>query len=546
MPQHVVRVDGVNMDATILDVQDLATLRGGSLALLDAPRRAERVLKALEADGTIAAVSRVQTGASEGVFTAETADPDAIAAPLAAALAGEAAPGCEAEPVYRHLAVLSCVEPVDEATGGVGSAMARAHARNRVEQMRRATMPVPVASTNPDQQCAVDRVRPAAETLYAPVGRWPSGERVTKGDTASVGVSASVKARRDFAGTEPGKGRREAFYRIDLGFKEDEVPEICNHFMDLVDNPPPGLPESLNGKMAVVYVDGNKFGRIRTELQAGGAPPDVALRHFSDHLKSLREDLMRHLVHVMRMRYGPFQHDDKLRMETLLWGGDEARWVVPAWLAWDVIGEFFRFTAPWTIPPLDKTSAPVPLTHAMGVVVCNVKTPIRQAASLSHDLAEAAKAQGRVNACQIEILESLDILPDHLEHHRRALYGDVPAEALSLPGDSWFDITRHVTALKGPGGLPRSQLYRILQVARDVSPEAAVDDLKAVLKEGRYALDGQDMQVDDLLKLPMPGGAINADCMQDQVPDLLPLKLLAQVWDYVDPLDLRQPAPAEV
>jgi hypothetical protein len=50
----------------------------------------------------------------------------------------------------------------------------------------------------------------------------------------------------------------------------------------------------------------------------------------------------------------------KLRFETLLWGGDELVWVVPAWQGWWTLDFFFRKARRWEYNN-------IPLKHAAGL-----------------------------------------------------------------------------------------------------------------------------------------------------------------------------------
>lgn len=513
MAQWLLRIEGVNMGASVTDTQDLATLRGGSLALLDAPRRAGKVLDGLRAQGAVETWSLVTCGASQGMYLLSCGDPGAVERAVADALSGLAAPGVEAEEVYRHLTIMVDMVEIDPA-GGIGAAMVRAEAANRLRQMTSPTMRFPGAGAAP---CPVDRVRPAKIEISHPKHKR---------------VSASVAARRAYGGTRDRDGRRLGFYVNDLGFAPADVPIICDDFAELIET---GLDlrESLEGKIAVVHMDGNKFGNLRTRLlETSGVSPDKALAHFGTHLQELRRQMMVELHSLIRRKIA----DDggKLKIETLEWGGDEARWVLPGWLALDFVGALFELSRGWTIPALGDCPA-LPLTHAVGLVVCNVKTPIRQATALSKELTDLAKEAGPVDSCQWEIIESVDIPDDLLSAHHRVVFGDIPRQALTLPAKDWDDAMAHMRALTG--ALPRSQLYRLLRLAAATgalrkadSGDPAVKDVKAELRHtldhNGYQLNGNKMSEHHLLGPPMPGVAAGA---------LVPLAVLAQLWDYLDP-----------
>ena len=78
----------------------------------------------------------------------------------------------------------------------------------------------------------------------------------------------------------------------------------------------------------------------------------------------------------------------KVRIETLLWGGDELIWVVPAWCGMEAVQFFFDNTntkdAVWEVNGRR-------LTHAAGVVFCSCRAPIRSVVKLAKELAESVK-----------------------------------------------------------------------------------------------------------------------------------------------------------
>ena len=76
------------------------------------------------------------------------------------------------------------------------------------------------------------------------------------------------------------------------------------------------------------------------------------------------------------------------RIETLMWGGDELIWAVPAWCALDAVQFFFDQSADWRDPIRNKR-----LTHAIGMVLCSHNAPIRGIVQLARELADHAKDQ---------------------------------------------------------------------------------------------------------------------------------------------------------
>ena len=125
----------------------------------------------------------------------------------------------------------------------------------------------------------------------------------------------------------------------------------AREFGDITSNHDAEVPwTSLEGKMAVIYIDGNKFSR---QIQKSAIDSDT-YRSIDTHLRDRRANLMRSFISRMKeddrryWRVGRTASDsntshDALRFETLMWGGDELVWVVPAWCGLETI-RFFSIT----------------------------------------------------------------------------------------------------------------------------------------------------------------------------------------------------------
>lgn len=463
MGDYLLRVEGVNMAASVYDTQDLGCVQGASLALLQAPSRVRAVLPPGAAE--------VYSGASQGLFHFAAADDraaEAVAERARQSLAGG---------VFRHLAFVIDVVP-DGA-----DAERRALARNRVRQMRMPGVVLPDPAPAATTHCAIDRVRPGIVS-----------------DREGKLVSASVKDRRDYR-----RDRRRAFYKDEIGVDPALLPADDKHysrsFEDVVAGATDAVPEALRHKMAVLYFDGNGFGAIRDRLGAA---------EFSRCLKDLRRGMMNAMIPAM----GGLE-----RAETILWGGDEMMWVVPAWRMVECLGVFFAATADW----------PHGMTHAGGVVACHYKTPIRLVDALVRDLAGRAKGGRDRTAVQIEILESLDIPEGYLTRQRQRLFGTAtPDAAFTLGGDEWPAMVAAMRRARDR--FPRSQLYALLHKARDLGAlrdpapgqvEALIAGLSKVLAAGEYGCSLADL-----------AGDAPADGAFDG--RLLRLARLATFWDYLE------------
>ena len=530
MAAFVLRVEAVNFNATIYDTSDLSTVRGSSLAVLRSDRAIERALsKCSEAR----AVSPIFSGASMSAYRFEATDETAAetvseAVRTALASAGNA-------PLDHMCFVVDWMSDT-----GDGSALDHAAARNRSRQFRQWTLVLPPFDSTARGYDPLDRMRPAVEDAEFPRGREK--------------VSASVAARRKY-----GREQRQQFYRDEFGpgaapGRGDDL-RFANSFEDIVRHPPDGLPLELGNKMAVLYADGNRFGDIRAALAAKpGSNATKAVEDFSTALVPLQKTLLGNVVDWFHRgvladgeqlnRFGAFdrnrQHVVQYRLETLLWGGDELIFVVPSWLAFDLLAGFFETTRRWTI-------GGQPATFAAGLVICHHKTPIRQAISLAHELADGCKDlmlkdEPAFDAASVAIFESLAPPESGLGGHRARLYGARSGDdekllntSLVLPGGAIGQLSTLIGDYKWDRKVPRSQVYRLLRAVR--SRQRGFFDPDAVGTIAGAARDyaagaGAENEI-DLSALGLP----SIFKRPDKRPLPLELALLAELWSYVRPFE---------
>src|SRR5579872_3506291 len=161
--------------------------------------------------------------------------------------------------------------------------------------------------------CRIDKVRPGVHQ--------ENGEP----------VSTSVQIRRKY-----GREQKQAFYQRQANIP---CPRFVNDFSKLTGDNSRG---NLNHKMAVIHLDGNRFGEIQNVLCAS---PE-SLQDFDHTLRRLRSGMLLELIQQTASKgaWTDKNKDDEAgehRIETLLWGGDEIIWVVPAWTGLWVLGFFF-------------------------------------------------------------------------------------------------------------------------------------------------------------------------------------------------------------
>lgn len=558
MGSWILRVEGVNFGATIDDTNDLSTMRGGSLALLNFH---EQVGSALGAIAGVTKAEKVFSGASLCAFRVEGAVENfpetarqTISDVFADSRYGWSKSGKGQNVPLNYLTVV-----VDAAETTVASIedkaidadIDKAEARNHAHQFRQWTIaPLPATSAADGAVTEADRyekVRPATAWIRAPKGHLLQStdeDSNAAGESDVYYTSASVAARRNF-----GRDARQKFYGRLLGPNYSKL-LFTDSVSDIAEELPADyrLPVSLRSKIAVFYADGNKFGSIRKK---------VGSKAFSNRLEILRKGLLKSILdwyvagEAAKDDFGPLGeafavYNPKrdrwaLRFETLMWGGDELLFVMPAWLAVPFTQGFFEATKDWEI-------GGVPVSHAVAVAIAHHKTPIRQLKAVAKHAADLAKNATpdlrKASSVTFEVYESL-APPDtesNFEAERIRLYGNNPAilpdnqtsalaQLLAIPGDEFSGAMRRFHEIQK--GFPRSQIYSALRAMRnsrglwDKEAEAAA---RAVID--KYArFDGQAVDCLHSNRLP----AFGLDKANADRPLSLDLAMIATLWDYFEP-----------
>lgn len=518
----LLRFEAADFDNAVFDMPVISAIRGASLAYLYSPSVVRSVFTRLGL-----ASKEIYTGASQGAWLFE-ADAS-LAAVVEKAVAEALARPSEMGAPHQHLAyVTALVEGAGE------EALARAEAICSLRKLQGEGFPLPAfAPEAKGYDEAGDRARPAVATIRVEA------------------VSAAHRDRQAF-----GRRQRQAFYEDFSGTVPGSA--FTDDFQAMVDVPPwPGgssLPESLKNKVAVFYADGNRLGRHRVKATATGGLD--GLRAFSDRLKANQRTLLHQTI--MWLNAGAEGRDREaflsekegsggLRFETLMWGGDELLFVMPSWLGLAFAERFFEWTSDW------KTAAGDPITFSAGMVICDRKTPIRQSRDVARRLAELCKSESMRGAdgrslLQIEVFESLSLPDGGIDAYRARLYRQSAASAellnrqLAIPGECLADVVEQIAALKQGGGLPRSQLYRMLQIATDGAAGRLIGgrDIDEKLRQAWdvYRNRAGENNAPDRGKLEVLNFSPQYRLKDTPVPVFaLHLGALAMLWDYVRPLD---------
>lgn len=483
--KYYLRMEGVNLSNFVYDTQDLSTVRGGGLLLLDAVDRVEKYLKT---EKIATSVTPITTGASSGLFEFVAEDGEKVR--------GKIEDFLNADLQLKHATFM-----VDVIEAGKGDEFSdkkeKLIAMNRWRQMQSPSLAVPSAETNRYKPCTIDLVRPSKHDVFDKDGKLI--------DT----LSESVKQRRDYGTSQ----KRGDFYTTGLRaslstyrnaeeitqkelFKEAETnaaglqntpPQFTNNLDELSSNKDFG---NLHNKIAVIYADGNSFGKLQQKFDKD------TQKRFDLLLKAYRSSFLLKLLAKM-------QHDDnwknvdKYRIETLLWGGDEFMLVVPAWKGWETLQLFYEVSGrdqngdpqqptKWYFKYKQKgTEITRDLTHSAGLVFCHHNAPIHRIKTLAHDLAETCKNLEKDNFCKnseewdeqfptgpkgnyfaFQVLESFDNIHGDLAEYRQKICPPRTHHgALMIDGDgnNMEKIREAIQTIKGDEKMSRGRLHGIVK-----------------------------------------------------------------------------------
>jgi hypothetical protein len=365
-------------------------------------------------------------------------------------------------------------------------------ARNRWRQWQQLTVPLGRGWLSGMQKpCALNGAL-AADTFDP----FPDGERKD--------ISSSVKFRRD-----TGKPLRQRLYERILGSCTDS---FTDDLETLSNDPGQGM---LDGKIAFIYLDGNRFGTLRDRL----CPEPKLLSKFDEAVQdNFRNKVLDEILN--HMRSDPASRTptpaDQIRLETLLWGGDEIEWVVPAWKGWEILQIFYNFVP----PPFEDQD----LTHAAGLVFCHHSANIMQIRKLAHDLAEAAKGAlppgslpGRSEGDRFHylVLESHDMVSGALSDFITRFYHPATVGDLLMKGSEMATFSSDVETLRRH--FPRNKVYDIVRAIQG----GRVTDVDGMIDRALTGSPGQIISLAKEVIIRLTG--------QNQKRWFV----IADLWDYV-------------
>lgn len=377
MSRFYMHVEAVNLARFVDDTHDISTIRGGSFTLLKSIEElSERFRGRLQP---------ISTAASQGLFFFD----------------GEAE-----DTAYRERLRVEVLEFLHKQTDGHATFVAaiaeegnddfpfileKLTAQIRRQQWRMPTIAVPRPSRT-DQECFLDGWRP---------GTVPYGVDPDVPD-AKISQATSFRRRR-------GRVLKHSLFAELLGDSKYEDNLCARDLGELAADSTKGV---LDGRIAFIHVDGNFFGGNRRDLCT---TPDTRRLFDAAIQDGLRKPFLKTLLHQANNDVGYQTRDAEgnqaLRIEVLLWGGDEMTLVVPAWKGWEVLSLFYEQAR-------DFAFDGVPLSHRAVVIFCKHNAPILQIRKLAASLLDHTKQDILSRLEQTMSQEAKPEIPEGKDHEK--------------------------------------------------------------------------------------------------------------------------------
>jgi hypothetical protein len=489
-------MEGVNLGAVFDDTNQVSVIRGASFLLREATQQLPKYIL----PDTWKVIS---SGASIGLFSFEAENLE-----QANSIEEYVVNHLNTDEKFRHFSFVVDIQPATQKFPHDKEAVL---ARNRFRQMQQLSLVVPEknhSENSTTEICTLTNLTPAYKKAFV-------GEE-------QQFVSYSVQVR-----LKHGREQKQAFYKKETGIELD----FTQSLQEIAAN-----TGSLKNKIAVLYLDGNKFSSIQ-EKQC--TTPD-ALQEFDRLMQGKRREFLTALLQDCIIPDKGFFNHDLVRLETLLWGGDEMLLVVPASKGLKLLQFFYEFTKDWKFKDND-------LTHAGGLVFCRAKTPIRRIRKFAQELADAVKEKNREesrkenckyncekNRFDYMVLESIDypsesleklrkkIFPDDLMQHHRVLE---PFNSTMLGALQY--LKKHI---------PKTQAYGIAHAITnkdEVEFEEKRERLRVVLNDLQDEYKKKiDAEIEEKLECAFPEQEIRWQWLH-----------LVELWDYIEESEISLTAP---
>lgn len=473
MQKYLLGISAVNLYAVFSQSDNISMFRGASLTL----REAAKLPDAVFSDASVTS-EPVSIGASEGVYliTGEETNLSALLVNVKEHLAAN----------YLGYTFVTDTVPLN---GDYNTA--KTHLKNRLGRLQQKQTRVSLQFSDTSTVCELTHILPGETT--EPV----------QGEKRTVSTIAATRFKK-------GRDEKQSFYENELktlGIPFERKLTFTNDLIALSENKE---YRRLDGKLAYIYLDGNKFRAIQKE----SVDSVKTQQDFDNAMQTLRGQLLDELLSWCANDPDWQTPKGEIRLETLLWGGDEILFVVPAWKALDTTAKIFDITRNWQFNGY-------PLTHAVGVLFCKNSMPVFRMRQVAQKLADEQKVHaksrfkgqaddtnktvaiaGTINVFDMLVLESEDFAEDSIEAHANHRYGKLAeVRNQAMPGafseQQLADIRAKLVLMS------RSQIYLLANTAT-ICTNFGESDSRFVQQEERFVLvqDGVSKEAyDDLTKL---------------------------------------------
>lgn len=506
---YLVYIEGVNIASVTDDTGQLSVKRGGSQLLRTGPEKLIALFKQKPPkEFSNISINTITQGASKGLFFVETSvnssenssKPELLSNNIESALFRMLT---ESKQLQHFTFIISAIDTLQAQQIVEGNELNESnkksptfeefnawpvakyeqliYAKARFQQYRQSTLSIP-AFEGASKPCAWDNLRPQL-----------SEEKVRRSnyEISAAKVSLSVKVRHD----EGRKKKSEIIHDV-LNHRLDchdltvisDLKRLAEPFHRTLNND--NKKEPLEGigfcadKMAVFYADGNSFGSKFAQCENA-----KELTELTKRLAAPREQFLLELVTLLsRNKYGHNkvrnnkQEQTELKMEILLWGGDEIMLAVPAWFGWQMAELFFS--------TLKETSRDEE-TYAAGLVFCQANTPISRVEKVAKDLAESVKLTSKQkNGLGYLVFESVDFPTNSVENFLQQQFSlpneDNAHQCMFLSSDMLaqsdylLSVTENILGKIDTTELATRQLYKVSNAIQNRA-EDGLGEAKAVL-----------------------------------------------------------------
>ena len=503
--EYYLRIEGVNLDAVLFDTPQISVARGASFLL----RKLTQELPSLitnewQLDTKLEPIS---IGASIGLYSFSSHS-ETIVNTLPSSIQAF----LKQHPDYKYFTFV--VDAIaSNGTNNFRSDLETLISANRYQQMFSPSLSIEAIGIESNTYCACNGILPADGKLK--IGRIEGY------------VSPSTKQRY-----EQGRALRQSFYQTEAGeeFSKSNGYHFTNSLEQLSDNPE---KRNLHNKIALIYLDGNKFGK----LQKNECQTKESQKLFDSTVQNYRSKYLANFLQTIKSnkdyQYVDESGETRLRLEILIWGGDEILLVVPAWCGLHALGLFYEQSQNWSFKN-------IPLTHAGGVVFANHKTPIQKLKKIASDLAQEIKDFGKeseLNGFDYLVLESLNCPSTEISEIREMVFGSRISTSRTLLSPVSLHQLSEANTIKI---IPKSQLYKIAHTILNESNLESADSSEQLGQKSRASIERMLEVAKDL----------NVKAVQQNISNLfIPFNLnispenhiwpwlhLTELWDYLLPI----------